>query len=133
MTPRGRPSAIEEAVTHCHAGIRVYEALPEPRPGPLVDVYTSLAVAEASLGHVDEARTALELADAIIDSPADLTNHHQVLGRHHFEHAKLLWVWGEHARARALANQSIDRYAVAGANYQRHLDEVRTWLAARAD
>jgi hypothetical protein len=121
----------DEAVLHCRAAIRVHEALPEPRPSSLIDAYTSLAVAEASLGHIDVARSALELADATIEKGGDLANH--VLGRHHFEHAKLLWAWNEHDEARTVAEQAIDRYSAASDYYQPRVDEVREWLTARAD
>jgi tetratricopeptide (TPR) repeat protein len=121
----------DEAVIRCHAALRVYEALPERRPSSLVDAYTSLALAEAGRGRIDEARAALELADATIEKGGDLAD--QVLGRHHFEHAKLLWAWGEHERARTIAEQAITHYAGASAYYQRYGDDVRAWLAARAD
>jgi tetratricopeptide (TPR) repeat protein/predicted Ser/Thr protein kinase len=121
----------DEAVIHCRAAIRVYEALPDPRPSSLVDAYTSLAIAEASLGHIDEARSALELADATIEKGGDIAN--WILGRHHFEHAKLLWAWGEHDEARTVAERAVERYAAASDFYQPHAEEVRAWLTARAD
>jgi tetratricopeptide (TPR) repeat protein/predicted Ser/Thr protein kinase len=121
----------DEAVIQCRDAIRVYETLPEPKPNSVVNAYTSLAVAEASLGHIDEARSALELADAIIEKGGDIAK--QVLGRHHFEHAKLLWVWGEHDEARTVAEQAIDHYAAASPYYQRFGDDVRAGLTAQAD
>jgi tetratricopeptide (TPR) repeat protein len=121
----------DEAVIQCRDAIRVYEALPEVKPRMLVDGYTSLAMVEASLGHIDVASEALEHADAILEKNADIDDH--ILGRHHFEHAKLLWAWGEHDEARTLAEQAIDRYASASAFYHPYGDEARAWLSARAD
>ena len=111
--------------------IRVYEGLPEPRPSSVVDVYTSLAMAEAGLGHIEVARSTMEFADATIAKGGDLAD--QMLGRHHFEHAKLLWECGEHDKARTVAEQAIERYAAAAVYYKSYGDEVRAWLAARAD
>ncbi len=121
----------DEAVIHCRNALRVYESLPEPRPSPMVDAYTSLAMAEAGRGRIDEARSTLALADVIIEKHTDLSD--QVLGRHHFEHAKLLWAWGEHDQARALAEQAIEHYAATSDYYQPKGDEVRAWLSGRAD
>jgi tetratricopeptide (TPR) repeat protein len=117
----------DEAVIQCREGIRAYESLPEQKPGSLVHVYTSLAMAEASLGHIDVARTSLELADAIIEKGGELAD--DAVGRHHFEHAKLLWAWGEHDDARIEAQQAIDRYAAASDYFRPRGDEVREWLA----
>ena len=88
-------------------------------------------MAEAGRGQIDEARSALELADAIIEKNSDLSD--QVLGRHHFEHAKLAWAWGQHDEARFLAEQAIERYTAASDYYRPKGDEVRAWLSARTD
>jgi tetratricopeptide (TPR) repeat protein len=117
-----------EALTHCKRAVAIARAAEIKIPA-LLDYTCGVAEAEWGLGRHAEAAASFERTYQVA-SEFELAAPAVQLACARFGEARVLWERGQHARARALAIESRDGWAMVPSHFGISARRVDAWLAA---